>query len=124
MNYLTKLITLNFISLLLSIDGFSGALIPIGSDEFDFLYETFERKETQAPTAFDYQLAPYLSTNNRFNHSPLSFLGNDRKDKMNLFIIGNENFSSEEHSRSTAYESIRGGITLSPFNNIFVYLHN
>ena len=121
MNYLTKLIILNFISLLLSIDGFSGALIPIGSDEFDFLYETFERKETQAPTAFDYQLAPYLSTNNRFNHSPLSFLGNDRKDKMNLFIIGNENFSSEKHSRSTAYESIRGGITLSPFNNIFVY---
>lgn len=121
MNYLTKLIILNFTSFLLAIDGFSGALIPIGLDEYDFLYEAFERKETQALDSFDYQLAPYISTNNRFDYSPLSFLGNDRNDKMNLFIIGNENFSSEENNRLIAFESIRGGISVSPFRNIFVY---
>lgn len=47
----------------------SATLIPVGSDEFDFLYETFERKETQSLSLFDYQLAPYLNTGDRFDLS-------------------------------------------------------
>ena len=97
------------------------SLIPIGQPEYNFLYKTFERQETELADSFEYQLAPYNNSDLKFELSALEFLHPKQTDKFNLFFFAGENFSVCENNRSTAFEKIRGGLTVTPYHNIYVY---
>jgi hypothetical protein len=97
------------------------AVAPLGLAEFDFLYDRFERGDALEPDVTNYQLGPYAIENVQGSFGPLGFLLNNEQEKLSLFGIAGEKFTSARQSQSTSFESFRGGLVARPSKKLFVY---
>ncbi len=95
--------------------------MPLGRLEFDFIYERFERLQTQNGGLFDYQVGPYALTNQEFDIAPLYYLNQESPEKLNFFAIAGEDYRAAHQSSAKSFESLRGGLTGHPFEKIYVY---
>ncbi len=96
-------------------------VVPLGSPEYDFLYELYEKNECIRLDRFDYQLGPYRIENTGTRLGPFRALKDLSPRQLTVFGFAGEKFRSVKESSPTGYEFFRGGIVGQVSDRIFVY---
>ena len=99
----------------------SAGVLPLGQNEFEFVYDRLERTGTLTLDNYDYQLGPYVFDDNRFDFGPFEYLKHLEQDELRLFADVAEDFRAKKDLRAQGYETLRAGIAGQPFENLFVY---
>jgi len=105
----------------ISAEGQSTPVLPVGRLEYDFIYDRFERLQTMEGGLFDFQIGPYALINEKFDIAPLYYLNQESSEKLNFFGIAGEDYRAARQSAATGFESFRSGLTANPFEKIYVY---
>lgn len=124
MNKLRSAIIFGAFSLLFFRPGFgqdSSGVIPLGNNEFDFLYDRLERFNAMTLDKFDQQLGPYRFDRLATMPGFLSNIKNVNGEKLVIFGSIAEDARIRKDSIPFGYESYRGGLAARPVKNFFVY---
>jgi len=119
-SYSNKLIAIIFLGSIGFGNG-SASILPVGIDEYEFIYDRIERIETTLLDRFDYQLGPYQIDQFQNYMSPFDKWYDIKPDRIGLFGIIGENYSASKEIDTKAFESIRGGFAAAPGKNLFLY---
>ncbi len=99
----------------------SSGVLPLGNNEFEFLYDRLEHTNALSLDKYDQQLGPYGF--DRLSSTP-GFLRNIRSvrgEQLVLFGSIAEDARVRKDSIPFGYESYRGGLAARPVKNVFVY---
>lgn len=99
----------------------SSGVIPLGNNEFDFLYDRLERSSALALDRFDWQSGPYRFDQLRFTPKFLQSISSVSGEKLAVFGSLAEETRFRTHYDPTGYESYRGGLAARPAKGLFVY---
>ncbi|MFZ5979348.1 MAG: capsule assembly Wzi family protein [Candidatus Zixiibacteriota bacterium] len=99
---------------------FTGVL-PLGQNEFEFVYDRLEHLGVTTLDNYDYQLGPYPFDNDNFDFGPFENLKHIEQDKLRFFADIGEDFRVKRDLRARGYETFRAGIAGQPFEKLFVY---
>jgi len=99
----------------------AAGVLPLGSPEFEFLYDRLERADALTLDTADRQLGPYPLALAREALGPFAWL--DRLDRSDLRVEGRlgEDFRSAKGHPTVGYESFSGALAARPHDRIFVY---
>ena len=97
------------------------SVFPVGQPEYSYLYDLNFRFETRTFDKADYQLGPYPSDRFTCNLGPFERWRNIPANQLQLFLFAGEDFRAVKESHNTGFESIRGGLTGQPWQQVSVY---
>jgi hypothetical protein len=100
-----------------SADGF----IPLGDNEYEFLYDRLERASARLQDRIDYQLGPYRFDQLTSVPGFLSRIESVHGEDIALFGSIAEQATGRRGSRPTGYEAYRGGFAARPMDRLFLY---
>jgi len=115
-----KIVLCSLICLLCAASARPGVL-PLGQNEFEFVYDRLERVDILTLDNYDYQLGPYLQDNDNFHFGPFEYLKDIDKYELKIFGDIGEDYRSKKDLRAQGFETFRAGIAGQPFEKLFVY---
>lgn len=97
------------------------AVVPLSQEEFRFLYDRYERVETQTPKILSYFSAPYNSERFDLNTEPFLYLSDNNYDYLNIFGFIKNRYVKYDDIKDDNFVSLNSGISFSPFENGFIF---
>jgi hypothetical protein len=109
------------ILILVPLTAAADGVLPVGQREYTFLYDRLERIQTLRTDLFDYQLGPYRLSDSIPLPDAFTYFRQPIGRKVSLFGLPAGDYVTVRDTRSTRFESFRGGLIGRPARNVFLY---
>ena len=96
-------------------------VLPVGSAEFEFIYDRLEHADAHSLDKFNWSLGPYPLDSTRGLLGPFSWLRDLDSRRLALFSCAQEDFHAAKASRAQGFESFHGGLAARPLEQVFAY---
>ncbi|RKX29981.1 MAG: hypothetical protein DRP47_00330 [Candidatus Zixiibacteriota bacterium] len=96
-------------------------VLPVGSPEYEFIYDRLEHIQALERSLEDFQLGPYPVNLITPVRDPVKWISKLSGRQLALFGFMGEDFSSIKYAEAQGFESVRGGIAAQPLDKLFIY---